>query len=107
MWNARTEFRLAFRLQLLLGVRIGEVVNASKAEIDLAHEVWVLPAQRTKSRREHRLPLSATATKVLEAVLVKAGGGQWLFPSPVGGEAHAHAVGVHGSPAPWLDLHIT
>ena len=58
VWNMGTEFRAAFRLQLALGCRIGELLNAHKSEVDLEERLWVIPAARTKSRREHRVPLS-------------------------------------------------
>ena len=71
----------ALRLQLLLGVRIGEVLGASKGEIDLVKQVWVIPAIRTKSHREHRLPLAPLAVSILQAAIERASTSAWLFPS--------------------------
>lgn len=51
------EIRDALGLQLLLGLRISEVLGANKSEINLVHRVWIIPAARTKSNREQRLPL--------------------------------------------------
>ena len=42
------EIRDALKLQLLLGVRIGEALGAAKSEIDLSRRVWSIPAFRTK-----------------------------------------------------------
>jgi len=72
----------ALKLQLLLGLRIGEVLGAAKSEIDLERRIWTVPAIRTKSRREHRLPLSSMACEILLAVIQRAGPSHWLFPSP-------------------------
>jgi integrase len=78
------EIRDALRLQLLLGVRIGEPLGAAKSEIDLERGVWTIPALRTKSRRELRLPLSPLATSILRSAVERAGASSWLFPSPTG-----------------------
>jgi integrase len=80
-WSSTTEFRDAFRLQLLLGCRIGEVLGATKSEIDLDAAVWSIPATRVKSRRAHMLPLPPLAIEVLKGVLERAGASPWLFPS--------------------------
>ena len=53
VWNAHSAFRDAFRLQLLLGMRIGEVLLAAKDEINIEQRLWVIPACRTKTKREH------------------------------------------------------
>jgi integrase len=82
-WSVGCEFRDAYRLQLLLAVRVGEVLNARWTEIDLAGRVWVIPACRTKSRREHRLPLSDLAIDVLQG---RQGSSPGLFPSEVEGQ---------------------
>jgi integrase len=70
----------AFRLQLLLGMRIAEVVAAPKAEIDLSKRLWVIPPDRTKSRRERIIPLSSWAVDILTRAMSRTG--PWLFPSP-------------------------
>jgi integrase len=80
------EIRDALRLELLLGVRIREALQAPKSEIDLTAKVWVLPAIRTKSGRELRLPLSPWVADILEAAMERAGKSPWMFPSPVDGE---------------------
>jgi integrase len=78
--------RDALRLQLLLGVRIGEAVGAARIEFDLERAVWTIPAGRTKSGREHRLPLSPMATGIIAAAMERAGRSPWLFPSSVDGK---------------------
>ena len=56
---------LAFRFLILMACRTSEVLNAQWAEIDWASATWTIPATRMKARREHRIPLSAAAMKVL------------------------------------------
>ena len=56
---------LALQFLVLTAARTGEVLGARWSEIDLAGRVWTIPAQRTKSGREHRVPLSSAAVAVL------------------------------------------
>ena len=58
----------ALEFAILTAARSGEVLGAKWAEIDLKAKVWTVPAERMKAGREHRVPLSARAVKVLEAV---------------------------------------
>ncbi len=48
--------------------RRNEVAGMQWREIDLNKELWVLPAERSKSRRAHIVPLSKPALKILKAV---------------------------------------
>jgi len=59
--EART---LAFTL--FTAARAGETCGADWREIDLAHRLWTIPAERMKGRREHRVPLSAPTCALLE-----------------------------------------
>jgi integrase len=80
--NLTPQIRDALRLQLLLALRIGEAVGAAKTEIDLEKRLWTIPAHRTKSQREHRLPLSQMAVDILSDAIDRSGSSPWLFPSP-------------------------
>ena len=87
------EIRDAYKLQLLLGLRIGEVLGASKSEVDLDRCVWIVPPIRTKAGREHRLPLSAAATDILRLAAERAAESSWLFPSSLcDGPIQAHSA---------------
>lgn len=55
---------LALRFLILTVARTSEVRFATLNEID--RDVWILPAARTKSNREHRIPLTDEALKVVE-----------------------------------------
>ncbi len=57
---------LAVRFVCLTAARSGEVRGATWREIDLAAKVWIVPAERMKMHREHRVPLSSAALAVLE-----------------------------------------
>ena len=58
----------ALELAVLTAARSGEVRGATWAEIDLEAELWTIPAVRMKSGREHRVPLSKPAVKLLTAL---------------------------------------
>jgi integrase len=55
----------ALEFTILTAGRSGEALGASWAEIDLAKKVWTIPAERMKGGREHRVPLSPQAIKLL------------------------------------------
>lgn len=60
--------RDALRLQLLTGLRINEITEASRSEIDFEKRLWIVPAERTKSEREHHLPLSRPAIALIRRI---------------------------------------
>jgi len=71
---------LALRFLILTAARTGEVIGATWSEIDEEKKVWTIPAERMKSRRPHRVPLSETALEVIKAA--KGKHSQFVFPAP-------------------------
>lgn len=67
------------RLQLLLGQRIGEVSGMRRHEVDLARKVWVIPAERSKNKKAHEVPLPPLAREIIERALQNTRG-PILFP---------------------------
>lgn len=57
--------RLAIQLMALTFVRTGELIAARWEEFDLDAAEWRIPAERTKSRREHIVPLARQSLEVL------------------------------------------
>jgi integrase len=55
----------ALAFAILTAARTGEVIGATWAEIDVAARLWTIPAERMKAGKEHRVPLSETATAIL------------------------------------------
>ncbi len=53
---------------ILTAVRSGETRGATLGEIDRDNAVWTIPGQRTKSGREHRVPLTDEALSVLDGL---------------------------------------
>jgi integrase len=58
----------ALEFVILTAARAGEVLKMCAREIDFAAKVWTVPAERMKSGREHRVPLSKRAIEILAAV---------------------------------------
>ena len=69
----------ALEVLVLTAARTSEVLEARWSEVDLTNATWTIPADRIKAGREHRVPLSRDAVKVLTA-LKKAKRGEWVFP---------------------------
>lgn len=62
----RPALRDVFRLQLLTGARIGEVLGIEWEEIDAKDATWLVPAAKSKNKTELLLPLSAPALAILK-----------------------------------------
>ena len=73
----------AMKFQILTMTRPGEVRGAKKQELDLKNLSWTIPAERTKMRREHVVPLSDQAMQIVEANWPDVEGADLIFPSIV------------------------
>jgi integrase len=81
----------ALELLILTGVRSNEVLGARWAEFDIANALWVIPKERMKTGKEHRIPLSPSAMRVINAMAaIKRS--DWVFPSPRGDGGLSHIV---------------
>ncbi len=49
---------LAMQFLILTAARTGEIIGADWTEINLEQRIWIVPAERMKAGREHRVPLS-------------------------------------------------
>jgi integrase len=78
-WKEMGEFMAELRLRegiaaravefgILTATRSGEVRGATWSEIDLNAALWVIPAERMKGKREHRVPLSTAVVALLNAM---------------------------------------
>ena len=79
--------RLCFRWTVLTACRSGEARAARWDDIDQEAKTWTIPAERMKSARAHRVPLSDAALDVLQEARALADDSGWVFPSPVTGRA--------------------
>ncbi len=83
---------LAFEFLVLTACRSGEVRFATWDEIDFASATWTIPARRMKARREHRVPLSARALKILREARELGDGSGLIFPSQRARAIHGGTV---------------
>lgn len=69
---------LALQFLVLTAARTGEIIGAKWPEFDLKSKTWIVPADRMKSHREHRVPLSDESIAILEE-LPRESGNQHIF----------------------------
>jgi integrase len=74
----------ALEFTILTAARTGEVIGATWSEMNIAERLWVVPAERMKSSKEHRIPLSDAALAILQQMQAIREG-DFVFP---GGKAH-------------------
>jgi len=58
----------ALELLILTALRPGELVGCKWSEINLDEQSWTVPAPRMKKKKEHRIPLSARAIEIFNAL---------------------------------------
>lgn len=69
----------ALALTILCATRSNETFNATWHEFDLDNATWIIPAERMKAGKEHRVPLSSTAVALLKNT-PKIEGNPYVFP---------------------------
>ena len=71
----------ALEFTILTAARTGETIGARRSETDTKNKIWIVPAERMKAGKEHRVPLSDRAIEILESVSDDAGGREsFVFP---------------------------
>jgi len=56
---------LALEFLILTAARSGEVRLAKRDEIDIVNKIWIIPRERMKAGKEHRIPLSTRSIEIL------------------------------------------
>lgn len=72
---------IVLKLLMVTAQRSSEVSQAMVSEFDLTNKIWVLPAERVKNGRSHRVPLSNLAVALVEEAISLNNGSEFLFPS--------------------------
>lgn len=78
---AQVSVRINLQLLAYLFPRPGELRLARWPEVDIEQAVWNIPAERTKLRRQHSVPLPNQAIVLLQELYQISGEGSFLFPS--------------------------
>lgn len=72
----------ALEFTILTACRSGEVFGAKWQEIDFKNKVWIIPKERMKAEKEHRVPLSKEAINLLESIQEYTQPQDFIFPAP-------------------------
>jgi integrase len=76
--------RMALQFLIATGQRVEEVLRASWGEFDLDENLWVIPAERRKTRNTssepHVVPLTLLHRELLKTIKETNQSGEWLFP---------------------------
>lgn len=75
----------ALEFTILTAARTSEVLNAKWSEISLKEKTWLVRGDRMKARRDHRVPLSDQAVKLLEVMGEAFGQEGFIFPGQKAG----------------------
>lgn len=75
--------KAALKLLTLTFVRPYNIRFAEWGEFDLKKGVWIIPADKMKMKREHIIPLSLQAVKILEAIYPYTKDAKYVFHSPI------------------------
>ncbi|MBL0712051.1 MAG: tyrosine-type recombinase/integrase [Colwellia sp.] len=73
--------RCLIEWQLHTMVRPSEASGAKWCEIDLKNNLWLIPAERMKKKREHTVPLTKQTLELLERLKPLSGHSEYLFPA--------------------------
>ena len=75
----------ALEFAILTACRSGEIFGATWQEIDFESKVWIIPKERMKAEKEHRVPLSVPAIELLKSIQADTQSQGYIFPAPRGG----------------------
>ena len=70
----------ALEFTILSGVRTSQTIGATWDEIDFDNKMWIVPAERMKAEREHRVPLSDRMVEILTNLPREGDGAGFVFP---------------------------
>jgi integrase len=75
----------ALEFTILTAARTGEAIAATMGELNRKDRVWVIPADRTKGGKEHRVPLTDRSLEIVDELAPLRGQSEYLFPGTRGG----------------------
>jgi integrase len=83
--NLRSEYTTRYLLKILPFVfaRSANIRMMEWCEIDFEAKTWTIPAHKMKMRKEHKMPLSDEAIKIIKEVQPYTIGNVYVFSSPV------------------------
>jgi integrase len=84
--------RLALEFLILTAARTSEVLGAKWGEVDETERLWIVPAERMKAKRVHRVPLGDRCLEILARAKELSAGSEYLFPGRAPGKPMSNMV---------------
>lgn len=84
--------KLAFEFTILTAARSGETRGALWSEVDWTDKQWIIPKERMKARKEHRVPLTARCMDILREAKKLTGELELIFCHPETKKAFSDAI---------------
>jgi integrase len=72
----------AVKVLFMTFLRVGSMTPMRWSELDYDQDLWIIPAERMKSGKEHVVPLTAPLKELLESIRKIYGDEEFVFPSP-------------------------
>jgi len=88
----------AVKVLFMTFLRVGSMTPMRWSELDYDQDLWIIPAERMKSRKEHVVPLTAPLKELLESIRKIYGDEEFVFPSPRsrgGGYLNPYSINQH------------
>lgn len=76
--------KISVKVLMHTALRTGELRYGRWQDVDLENREWRIPAEFTKSRKEHAVPLSNQVCELFLQLKSLTGRGEWLFPNQQG-----------------------
>lgn len=73
--------RCLIEWQLHTMVRPSEAAMAEWSEIDFENKLWILPAEKMKMSKSHKVPLTSSTLRILELMKPVSGHRDYIFPA--------------------------
>lgn len=93
--NTKMATRCAFEFQLHTLTRPVECATAEWSEIDTDKKLWVIPKEKMKMKRDHKIPLTDATLQLLEFMKPISFGQQYVFPSSKTPNSHMNSQSVN------------
>jgi integrase len=86
----------AVKVLFMTFLRVGSMAPMRWSELDYEQDLWIIPAERMKSGKEHLVPLTEPLKELLESLKKIYGDSEFVFPSPRAGRcAHLNPYSIN------------
>ena len=86
----------AVKVLFMTFLRVGSMTPMRWSELDYEQDLWIIPAERMKSGKEHVVPLTDPLKELLESLRKIYGDAEFVFPSPRGrGDGHLNPYSIN------------